>query len=78
MHHPLAGSGSMHLGVVSRHAGLGKQDALLELLAVGLALVVGQAANSQFGPVLPTLVPSGQIFASWVQATNEAAGKGPL
>ena len=28
----------------------------------------GQTSNSQFGPVLPTLLPSGQIFASIVQA----------
>jgi len=33
---------------------------------VGVASV--QAANSQFGPVRPTDVPSGQIFASMVQA----------
>lgn len=30
----------------------------------------GHAANSQFGPVLPTGVPSGHIFASIEQATG--------
>src|SRR5579872_5920377 len=29
----------------------------------------GHAANSQFGPVRPTALPSGQSFASIVQAT---------
>gem|GEM_PF-5242464 len=33
-----------------------------------VAFACGQAANSQFGPVLPTALPSGQIFASAVQA----------
>ncbi|OGH19616.1 MAG: hypothetical protein A2868_01720 [Candidatus Levybacteria bacterium RIFCSPHIGHO2_01_FULL_40_15b] len=32
------------------------------------AELVGQGANSQFGPVLPTDEPSGQIFTSSVQA----------
>jgi len=31
-------------------------------------VVVGQGVNSQFGPVRPTAEPSGQIFASIVQA----------
>ena len=30
----------------------------------------GQAANSQFGPVRPTAEPSGQSFASIVQAVG--------
>lgn len=37
-------------------------------LSVEIGIKVGQAANSQFGPVLPTLLPSGQIIASIVQA----------
>lgn len=37
-------------------------------VALELDVGVGQAANSHFGPVLPTLVPSGQSFASIVQA----------
>lgn len=39
-------------------------------ISVGLCkgIRVGHGANSQFGPVLPTVVPSGQTFASWVQA----------
>ena len=36
--------------------------------AVGPGVEVGHGANSQFGPTLPTLDPSGQSFASWVQA----------
>src|SRR3989344_4720929 len=34
---------------------------------VGVGLV-GQGVNVQFSPFLPTLVPSGQIFSSCVQA----------
>lgn len=37
---------------------------------VGDIVELGQGENSQFGPVLPTLVPSGQIFASIVQAVD--------
>lgn len=32
---------------------------------------VGQGANSQFGPVRPTPLPSGHILASIVHATGE-------
>jgi hypothetical protein len=41
-----------------------------------VALVSGQGANSQFGPVLPTALPSGHNFASIVQATG-SCGKIP-
>lgn len=36
----------------------------------------GHGANSQFGPVLPTALPSGQIFASSVQAFGVGVGLG--
>jgi hypothetical protein len=32
---------------------------------------LGHGANSQFGPVLPTALPSGQTFASSVQACGD-------
>ena len=35
-----------------------------------LVSITGHGANSQFGPVRPTAVPSGQIRASWVQAVG--------
>jgi hypothetical protein len=35
---------------------------------------VGHGANSQFGPVRETVVPSGQIFASAVQPTGPGDG----
>jgi hypothetical protein len=37
-------------------------------VSIGVAITVGHAANSQSGPTLPTLLPSGQSFASSVQA----------
>jgi hypothetical protein len=41
-----------------------------------VAGAVGHGANSQFGPVRPTLVPSGQTFASVLQATGLGPGVG--
>jgi hypothetical protein len=38
--------------------------------------MAGQAANWQLGKVRPTAVPSGQIFASCVQAAPVPAGDG--
>ena len=38
--------------------------------------VLGQASNSQFGPVRPTELPSGHIRASMVQATGPGCGPG--
>lgn len=32
--------------------------------------MVGHGANSQLGPTLPTLEPSGHIFASWVHLAS--------
>ena len=38
----------------------------------------GHGANSQFGGTLPTAVPSGQSFASAVQATKDGEGDGEV
>lgn len=48
--------------------GVALADVTGAVLSVEIGIKVGQTSNSQFGPLLPTLLPSGQIIASIVQA----------
>ncbi len=50
--------------------GVALADAVPIGVSVDTGIKLGQASNSQLGPLLPTLVPSSQILASVVQATG--------
>ena len=48
--------------------GIALTEAVGVAVSVEIGIKIGQASNSQVGPILPTADPSGQIFASIVHA----------
>ena len=63
-------SAIIHLGLLSKQAGLGRQVGVgvVVSLGVGVRVIAGHLANSQLGPVSPTELPSEQSLAIAGQA----------